>query len=461
MSSFPKAPLDNRIVGTEMEYTVGSPWAKPDSESTDTKPEAKPADLKRLTTELPFNLRQLSYFVENGARYYIDHNSAVEYATPECTSAKSAVAAELAGELIVTAAVAEHLPEMRVYKNLIGPTGHTAGHHENYGISSHVDRDRYNNLLLGHLVSRLVFNGAGNLWVIERTGETIYTIGQKTSSIEDAINGHTTQRKPIINTREENHGSDKLPRLHITSGDANISQWAMWYTLVSTSAVLSLIERKVDISHLIPINPVRAIHRVSTDPTLTYQIETADGKHRTALDIQQELIALIDQHVLGDTDNPEFSELVEQGYQACADARTDINLLGDRVDWVVKKMLIEARRAQRPLTVANLPAAIADQAIGMRYGEIMDGFGVKLRESGALRQLVDKGFVHAYIKNPPNNTRAHPRGRFVRTSTRTGAKNHTVQWDRWGRDNGTAVTHRNPYDPAPKAHKPQRVHAVT
>ena len=72
----------------------------------------------------------------NGARFYTDH-AHPEYSTPECRSARQAVACDKAGEIILHTAVAEVMrlypeAEITLYKNNSDHKGHSYGCHENY-----------------------------------------------------------------------------------------------------------------------------------------------------------------------------------------------------------------------------------------------------------------------------------------------------------------------------------------
>lgn len=277
------------------------------------------------------------------------------------------------------------------------------------------------------------------------------TLAQKASGITEVQTMSTTRDcKPIINTKDERHADVKLPRIHVTSGDANIAQWALWYTLTSTSAVLSLVERGDSLGHLAPNDPLRAWHTVNEDPSLEAAYETVDGRMITALDAQEEILTRIEKVVNKDTDNPEFEALVEEGARAIDDARADPALLADRVDWVAKRSIMKQWIERKDADESDPHVIERLEAISLLYADITSGFGVKLRKTGILRSMVSAADVQRLITAPPSDTRALKRGAWVKKNARFAKHGDIfINWDYWGFGSPSSranFTYDNPYD---------------
>src|SRR5919201_7119742 len=104
----------------------------------------------------------------NGARYYVDH-AHPEYSTPECSSPRSLVVHDKAGERILERSVLEVeriLPtgtRLAIYKNNTDGKGNSYGTHENYLVDRRTPFSRIVRDLTPFLVTRQLFTGAGKV----------------------------------------------------------------------------------------------------------------------------------------------------------------------------------------------------------------------------------------------------------------------------------------------------------
>ena len=96
----------------------------------------------------------------------------------------------------------------------------------------------------------------------------------------------TTLKRPIVNTRDEPHADPKrFRRLHVIVGDANLSEVATFLKVGTTAIVLAMIEDEAAPTRELSLSdPVRALHQVSADLTLTRPLALADGSTMTALE---------------------------------------------------------------------------------------------------------------------------------------------------------------------------------
>src|SRR5690606_12049986 len=142
--------MRNRIIGTETEFGL----IIPNSHS---------AYAERMYSELPKHITSVSGFLSNGARFYVDYNAQLEYASPECYGFTDAVHAEIAGESIAYTTL-ENLKARRefedfhLFKRVIDDRSNTWGYHENYLVPREVyERNSLQAVMLGHLATRNIF----------------------------------------------------------------------------------------------------------------------------------------------------------------------------------------------------------------------------------------------------------------------------------------------------------------
>ncbi|HNG25175.1 MAG TPA: proteasome accessory factor PafA2 family protein, partial [Microthrixaceae bacterium] len=234
----------------------------------------------------------------NGARYYVDH-AHPEYSCPEAPDARTALVHDRAGEEILIrsmAAARAALPEGQeivVYKNNSDGKGNSYGCHENFLVDRAVPFGRIVAHATAHLVTRQIFTGAGKVGSEApgmRTDEVPFQLTQRADFFEEEVGLETTLKRPIINTRDEPHAdAQKYRRLHVITGDANLSEVQTFLKLGTTALVLAMIEDDALGEPLRLARPVAAMQAVSWDLSLAEPLEMADGSRRNALDLQWDL----------------------------------------------------------------------------------------------------------------------------------------------------------------------------
>ena len=131
--------------------------------------------------------------------------------------------------------------EIVVYKNNSDGKGNSYGCHENYLVDRAVPFGRIVTHATTHLVTRQIFTGAGKVGSEApgmRTDEVPFQITQRADFFEEEVGLETTLKRPIINTRDEPHAdAQKYRRLHVITGDANLSEVATFLKLGTTAIV--------------------------------------------------------------------------------------------------------------------------------------------------------------------------------------------------------------------------------
>ncbi len=347
-----------------------------------------------------FKNKSCGFFSEIGARIYSDCGHP-EYASPESSNPLEAILYDKAGELIVAREVSAL--GLRLFKNNRDSDGNLYGSHESYSLKYSNMADLAN-FMIPFLTTRIIFAGSG---CINRNG--MYEISQRAGNISHLISSNTTTERSIFNTREEPlTDSSQLMRMHVISGDANLSEYALFLKYGATALMLDLFEdRKVP--RLALYYPVNAIKGISLDLNHRFNVEiNGFAKNRCAIDIQRAYLDLAQKAYRG---RDAVTDSVLDIWDSTLDTlKADPMQLDRRLDWVIKKNLIESYRKKTGKSMFDL----AVRNIDLQYHELGEkGLFNMLQQKGLVERLVnDEEIMHASL-NPPSDTRAFIRGRFV------------------------------------------------
>ncbi|WP_420638095.1 depupylase/deamidase Dop [Candidatus Poriferisocius sp.] len=357
----------------------------------------------------------------NGARYYVDH-AHPELSTPECSNALDVTRYDKAAELILRRsmeAAAKLLPsgqELVVYKNNSDGKGNSYGCHENYLMARATPFSRIAVNATVHLVTRQIFTGAGKVGSEApglTTADIPFQITQRADFFEEEVGLETTLKRPIINTRDEPHADARLyRRLHVITGDANMSEVATFLKVGTTAIVLAMVEDNALVREFRLRSPVSAMRQVSYDVGLATPLELADGSSATALEIQWDLLdqarKFADSHGLDSVGGPVGHMVIDRWEQVLAGLETDPSGLARQLDWVAKYRLIQGLAQRHGLGPDDPRLA----ALDLQYHDLRPERSVAARVG--LETLVPPEEAQAAISEPPTDTRAYFRGQCLR-----------------------------------------------
>ena len=355
----------------------------------------------------------------NGARFYVDH-AHPEYSTPECATALELVLHDKAGEEVLRRAIEAaatlypKAPPVAIYKNNSDRKGNSYGCHENYLVDRAVPFSQIVEGVLPHFVTRQVFAGAGKVGVETDAldpARVPFQISQRAEFFEEVVGLETTVKRPIVNTRDEPHAdARRFRRLHVIVGDANLAEVATFLKVGTTALVLAMIEdRMLPARELRPADPVRALHQVSADLSLSVPIRLADGSTATALEVQWELLGAARRYAkeagldaLGG-DGPGGAVLAR--WEAVLHAlETDPDALARQLDWVAKHQIMRAFCERRSCDWSDSRLAAMD----LQYHDLRPERSLFQRL--AMERLVDERDRDQAVSQPPRDTRAFFRG---------------------------------------------------
>lgn len=464
--------LEQRITGTEMEYSILASTLP----GRAVEPVESPFINRMIRENIPDGIRMTDSYASNGARIYPDMMRFAEYATPEDASLWGTVANEIAGERIVQQIFQNgvdrgSLHAFEINKRLLSDDGQTWGYHANFAANAHkLDiTEKGLSILALHVASMTPYAGAGGIW---RTGRydtnPHFALSQKMYDRNcDASQSTHTISKPLLSLRNEPLSYDtRLLRVHLPSMDATMSPWQTWMKLGTTSIVLRLMENgyQGDKAEDIMLSPkIRAYsfgRRVAQDLTMQYASYNHDESgHLRALDIQRKLLghaALLDL--------PAQEVEVWNEWERALDTLEENPFgLGALADWTIKYKMIE--RAQEKYSTDGSLYPVDGNRIqhGFKMYDSLDhevSLGLRFREKGAQSLWTPPNTdVSRAITNPPQNTRAKLRGKFIKENT--GAYRTSVSWGSVGytKDSAKGVIGRSyplaPYQTKwPKNNKP-------
>ena len=357
----------------------------------------------------------------NGARYYVDH-AHPELSTPECADARSVVVWDRAAEAILVrsmAAVARNLPEGQeivVHKNNSDGKGNSYGCHENYLMDRATPFGRIVTHATAHFVTRQLFTGSGKIGS-EAPGlgvaEVPYQLTQRADFFEAEVGLETTLKRPIVNTRDEPHAdAQKYRRLHVITGDANLSETATLLKVGTTAIVLSMVEDEALTRDFVFRAPVQSMRQVSYDLTLARPLDLADGSSITALDLQWELFdqarKYADERGLECVGSDVGAQVMVAWEEVLTGLETDPMSLSDRLDWVAKKRLLDAYRERHDLQWGDQRLA----ALALQYHDLRPERSLARR--AGLRRIIEDEEVRRAMTEPPEDTRAYFRGQCLK-----------------------------------------------
>ena len=379
--------------------------------------------------------RLINAALPNGARLYTDH-AHPEYSTPECLSARDALACEKAGEIILRKALEllrDILPSTSVtlYKNNTDQQGHSYGCHENYLMAANAHEEclvsqprNALKTLLPFLITRQIFAGSGKTGDKEQKSVgSPYQISQRADFMENIFGLETMYARPLINTRQEHHADPKrFRRLHLILGDANMCEFAGFLKLGSTQLVLQMLEDGFMDGDLTLKDPIEANQQISQD--LGCRVALADGRKLTAVQIQREFLTWARAFRPSDPVSrvPDDDAIINCWSYALNGLEQlklspDMGILDDplglskRLDWLLKLWIINRYREGRHCTWGHPLLSVLD----LQYHNIdpREGIFYRTQHQGFTERFLTDDEINGFVHAAPENTRAWFRSKCI------------------------------------------------
>ena len=293
-------------------------------------------------------------------------------------------------------------------------------------------------------VSSLVFTGAGKVGSENGQPWADYQLSQRADFIETSLGEQTTFNRPLVNARDEalcgplvrpvdGADSPELARLHVIFFDATLCQVATLLRVGTLQIVIAMIEAGVVATGLALDDPLDALQRWSRDLSCSVRARLVAGGETTAVGLQERFLdqarRFADSHGF-DGIVPRAAEILDLWEDTLRRLREgDFDTLSRRLDWVLKRQILERAMASRPsLTWASPEIRHLDQL----YASVDDAEGLfwASEQAGLVDVVVGEDEIRRAVHEPPDDTRAWTRTHLLR---RAGARRiQEVDWDRVG-----------------------------
>ena len=399
----------------------------------------------------PRNIGRRFLSTHGGCAYIdLDH---LELALPETRSAFDHVAywrAMVSNARVALARANRRQPpgcRVQALANCSDGLGHSYGAHVNVCLT----RTAWENIvhrkphhlasLAAFQVSGIVFTGQGKVGSENGRPPVAFQISQRADFMETLVGSQTTFNRPIVNGRDEplcggrsarpaTDAEPELARLHVIFFDATLCDGASLLRAGTLQIVVAMLEAgRVDPAIALD-DPLDALERWSRDPGLTATAATVCGDAVTAVDLQFRFLEAAKTFAAGggcDGIVPRADEILALWEDTLLKLRArDFAGLRRRLDWVLKRHLLERAIAQRPdLTWASPEIKHLDQL----YASLdeADGLFWACERSGLVDRFVSDDAIAIARGNPPEDTRAWTRAHLLRAA---GAHRVVaVDWD--------------------------------
>jgi proteasome accessory factor A len=398
---------------------------------------------------LSFNEIKSDLVLRNGARFYNDH-AHPEYCTPECSTLLELLQQDYSGDALLMDCCENVNSKtdnpVQLYKNNTDFRGHSYGCHENYLMPRIVEWDTLSQALVAFLVTRQIICGAGKYgWEEEdRFVRPGFQISQRSDFFSELQSVDTMQRRPIINTRDEPHANNELyRRFHVIIGDSNMSLYAMYFKIGTTSLVLQALLNGAPLEQIPSVaDPIQTLKTISRDTSLKWYCRDSDGTKTTAVDVQRGYLRLVRKYC-PDLD-PDWAKLADEWERVLDDLDKDPLSTADRLDWSAKYKLIESFRESENLKPDDPWLQSLDLSYHLMNRE--SGLFHGLTKQEAFKYPFDHETIIGHSLCPPPSTRAAVRGRCIE---KFGSFVQATQWDYilvQGKENKIELDLRNLFD---------------
>jgi proteasome accessory factor A len=279
--------------------------------------------------------------------------------------------------------------------------------------------------LLPFFATRQIWCGAGKVGSENRNHPCDYQLSQRADFFETEVALDTMVKRPIVNTRDEPHADrEKYRRLHVIVGDSNMSEFTIYLRNGVTALILSMIEDDAITKNLSLRDPVKAIREVSHDLTLAKKLTMEDGTSKTALEIQQDFYEMMLAYTSSRSIDPVQKDVVQKWGEVLEALARDPMELDTRIDWVIKKRLIESYMTRKNLSWDDSQVQMLD----LQYHDSRPDKGLYylLERQGKAERIVTDEEIQFAVYNPPTDTRAYFRGECLK---RYPTEVFGVNWD--------------------------------
>lgn len=341
--------MRDRLIGLETEYAISATDRSGGRASRTVALDALLRRARKRLACLPGG-HSPGLFLASGGRFYGDAGAHPELATPECTDPAELLRYALAGDRTLAKLAAEICARSRRLSAIVLArvnvdylTAATFGSHENY---SHQATPRMvAPRIVPHLVSRIVFTGAGGLDALADGID--FVLSPRVPYIENERSTSSTTDRGIHHVKDEPLCSSGLQRLHVICGESTCSRLAGYLRFGTTALVLAMIEAGLEPDGVRLGSPLAAMREIARDPSCTAAVALHAGGPASAIGIQRRYLELAERHCRADF-MPSWAGDVCDRWRETLDAlEQGPDAVATRLDWAIKRVLFRRNVARR------------------------------------------------------------------------------------------------------------------
>jgi proteasome accessory factor A len=339
---FEENTMADLLFGLETEYAIAGMTPKGPMNRSEIL-QAMMERARQQLVQLPDMHASAGFFLQNGCRFYADCGAHPEICTPETMNPWDLVRYTQAGHRIL-AALASSIPqagrpeaEIMCFRCNVDYSGNqtTWGCHESY--LHRMPLPALQPQVIPHLVSRLVYTGAGGFNPLSRGLE--FTLSPRIAHLQKVVSGSSTNDRGIWHTKSESL-SAQYNRLHVLCGESLCSETAAFLKAGATALVVALADAGLEPGKSLQLaEPLAAMQNVAADVTCKRPLKMSDGSGLTALAIQRRYLEQVEAHV-GDSFMPDWAGEVCRRWRAVLDQLERApGAVARTLDWGIKRAL--------------------------------------------------------------------------------------------------------------------------
>jgi proteasome accessory factor A len=191
-----------------------------------------------------------------------------------------------------------------------------------------------------------------------------------------------------------------------------MSEFATYLKIGTTALVLSMIEDKFLDKNLKLQHPVTAMRTVSRDLQCATPLQMENGKHFTAVEIQQEFLEYARRYTARQPYDHPAHDVLENWEYVLQGLASDPRSLNRELDWVIKEYLMHTYQSKHQCGWDDPRITMLD----LQYHDVRPHKGLYylLQRQNRVETLVSEDEIAAAVTNPPLDTRAYFRGKCLK-----------------------------------------------
>lgn len=227
-------------------------------------------------------------------RLYVDAGLHPEWCTAEATDPWSVVYFQEVGERILSQIAEEFSLDIRISRHNVDCISHTTwGCHESYLVKHH-NLSHYAQVLIPHLITRIIYTGAGGLDLDLERKTCQFLISPRANYYQSVIDHGSRLNRPLFHLKDESLSTGSK-RLHLICGENLFSNTSNYLKIATTALIILLADhlKTMPRCDIIIDDTLESIRRLSADPLLKIQYTQKTYESISPLDIQRLYLELV------------------------------------------------------------------------------------------------------------------------------------------------------------------------